>query len=365
MNKKNKLVILVTIICLGLASLFICLPTFATDTESSHITETALLGNLKDDGSACGVFTILNMVVDIFSIGVGILAAIGITIVGIKYQTAGGNEEQTRKAKHRMLQIVIGIAAYALIYAGAQFLLPGGKLDFTKRCETISDEELARIKAEEKAERDKLAEMLNGSGSSGTSSQSSSSSSGGSSGGSSSSGSSSSSSSSDLSKWYTAMEQQAAYMKDAKYGSNYQSNFKKSKTDGTCITYVSTSLQRLGVIQKNKYIYYSCGMSGTAKSYIKKHTEIFSVSYPKKTVKQLNKEGKIQKGDIVFYQYGSKCGEGHTMIFLGFEGGKAKFNTFGRSGMRTNVTHSDSKRKVNMLIRLKTTKGQFPYINTK
>ena len=72
-----------------LAATAISFPTFATD--SSHVTETVFFGNVKDDGSACGVFTILNTVVDIMSIGIGILAIIGITIVGIKYLTAGGN----------------------------------------------------------------------------------------------------------------------------------------------------------------------------------------------------------------------------------------------------------------------------------
>ena len=127
-------------------------PTPAKDKESSHITETMFFGNMKDDGSACGVFSILNLVVDIFSIGVTILALIGVNIVGIKYLTAGGNTAQTEKAKHRMFQIVIGIVVYAALYVGVQWLMPGGKLDFGKRCTTVSQEELAKIKEKEKAE---------------------------------------------------------------------------------------------------------------------------------------------------------------------------------------------------------------------
>ncbi len=148
---KNCLILFILPVVL---SLFFSSITFATDNESSHITETALLGNLKDDDSACGVFTVVNFIVDIFSIGVGVLAIIGITIVGIKYLTAGGNEEQTRKAKHRMFQIVIGLVTYALLYVGTQWLLPGGKLDFSTRCELVSNEELDQIKAKEKAERE-------------------------------------------------------------------------------------------------------------------------------------------------------------------------------------------------------------------
>ena len=58
--------------------------------------------------------------------GIGILGAIGITVVGIMYITAKGNEAQTTKAKKRMLEIVIGLAVYALIWAILSWLMPGG-----------------------------------------------------------------------------------------------------------------------------------------------------------------------------------------------------------------------------------------------
>ena len=58
------------------------------------------------------------------TVGIGILGVVGITIVGIQYLTAGGNEEKTRKAKRRLYEIVIGLVAYVLIYAFLQWLLP-------------------------------------------------------------------------------------------------------------------------------------------------------------------------------------------------------------------------------------------------
>lgn len=65
---------------------------------------------------------ILNLVVDIMTIGIGILGVIGISVVGIQYLTAGGSEEKTRKAKRRMFEIIIGLVAYAVIYALLKFL---------------------------------------------------------------------------------------------------------------------------------------------------------------------------------------------------------------------------------------------------
>ena len=70
---------------------------------------------------------ILMLVVRIMTVAIGIIGAIGITIAGIQYITAGGNEEQTRKAKRRIFEIVIGFLAYALIYAALTFLVPDFK----------------------------------------------------------------------------------------------------------------------------------------------------------------------------------------------------------------------------------------------
>lgn len=72
-----------------------------------------------------GIGQTLKFIINIMSVGIGILAAIGITVVGIQYLTAGGNEEQTRKSKRRLVEIVIGIIAYVLLYALLQWLIPG------------------------------------------------------------------------------------------------------------------------------------------------------------------------------------------------------------------------------------------------
>lgn len=77
-----------------------------------------------DDGNGSAIKNILKLVVRIMSVGIGVLAAIGIAVSGVQYLTAGGNEEKTRKAKRRIFEIVIGMAAYALIYAALAFLLP-------------------------------------------------------------------------------------------------------------------------------------------------------------------------------------------------------------------------------------------------
>lgn len=80
--------------------------------------ETAIL-----DGNQ-GIEGVIRLVIDIFSILIGIVGVIGIVVVGVQYMTAGGNEEKTRKAKRRLFEIVIGLAAYAAGYALLSWLLP-------------------------------------------------------------------------------------------------------------------------------------------------------------------------------------------------------------------------------------------------
>ena len=81
---------------------------------SDGIVETNFFGNVEDDNEGCGVFMIINSVIDILSMGVAILGVIGVVIVGTTYLTAGGNEDKTRKAKRRMFEIVIGLAVIGM-----------------------------------------------------------------------------------------------------------------------------------------------------------------------------------------------------------------------------------------------------------
>ncbi len=69
---------------------------------------------------------ILNYIIDILTFGIAVAATIGVVLSGITYLTAKDNEQQTTKAKRRIYEIVIGLVAYAALYAALKFLLPGG-----------------------------------------------------------------------------------------------------------------------------------------------------------------------------------------------------------------------------------------------
>lgn len=79
---------------------------------------------------ASGVWGILLLVLNILVAGVGIAAVAGIVYASILYTSAGGNAEQTKKAMTMITNVVIGVVAFALMYAGLNFLIPGGLFNF-------------------------------------------------------------------------------------------------------------------------------------------------------------------------------------------------------------------------------------------
>lgn len=108
---------------------FCTTPVFAACTQEqldNGCVNTSVLddGCSCDDGKGSGISDVLTLVVDIMTMGVGILGLIGITVVGIQYLTAGGDVAKTKKAKRRMFEIVIGLVAYVILYAVLTWLLP-------------------------------------------------------------------------------------------------------------------------------------------------------------------------------------------------------------------------------------------------
>ena len=121
----KKIITILAMLGLSLASL--AAPVMAASPLSCYgdalgSDNAAILKNCADDAN--GILCILNLVVDIMTIGVGILGVVSISIVGIQYLTAGDSEEKVRTAKRRLFEIVIGLAAYAVIYALLKWLLP-------------------------------------------------------------------------------------------------------------------------------------------------------------------------------------------------------------------------------------------------
>jgi len=73
-----------------------------------------------------GAWGILLVAINILTAGIGVAAVGGIVYGAILYTSAGGSEEQVKKAMGIIQNVVIGVIAYALMYSGLNFLIPGG-----------------------------------------------------------------------------------------------------------------------------------------------------------------------------------------------------------------------------------------------
>lgn len=159
-----------------------------------------------------------------------------------------------------------------------------------------------------------------------------------------------------LQKWYDTLKKQYEWSKNATYAWVEPPTVANSKKKCTCISLHSVSLQRLGLLPKGGYFYYhptKKKISGNRANYVKKHTELFKLSYPNKKLKTLIKEGKLKKGDIVGFGNPGY----HSMVYMGKNTkGEPIFATMGhRRGYKVTYSYY-AKRKVNMLVRLKKVK---------
>ncbi len=108
--------------------------TDTTDTnnggDKSNCVKTSILGSggeyCDSSGNGGGIFLVLGIVVDILTMGVAVLATLGIIISGFQYITSSGNSQQMSKAKNRIIEIVLGLVVYGVMWAVLQWLIPGG-----------------------------------------------------------------------------------------------------------------------------------------------------------------------------------------------------------------------------------------------
>ncbi|MDB5163224.1 MAG: hypothetical protein JWN28_832 [Candidatus Saccharibacteria bacterium] len=92
------------------------------DTAIIHCSNVNADGGIKNTG----LWSILLMVINILTAGVGVLALAGLVYGSILYTSAGGSQEQTKKAMTVFSNVVIGVIAFAGMWALLNFLIPGG-----------------------------------------------------------------------------------------------------------------------------------------------------------------------------------------------------------------------------------------------
>ncbi|MEI6228501.1 MAG: hypothetical protein WCP11_00515 [Candidatus Saccharibacteria bacterium] len=73
-----------------------------------------------------GIEGILLLAINILTAGIGTAAIGGIIYGSILYSSAGGSADQIKKARELIINIVIGLVAFALMWAFLNFIIPGG-----------------------------------------------------------------------------------------------------------------------------------------------------------------------------------------------------------------------------------------------
>lgn len=119
MGKKVRLCFGITLGLLILGSIF-CHNVFADcgDVETSVI-------DCPTIGMETSRYLAMD-IVNILSVGIGIVGVIGITLFGIRVLTARDNQAQIAEARKRFFQIFFGLVVYLLMWTGINWLLPGG-----------------------------------------------------------------------------------------------------------------------------------------------------------------------------------------------------------------------------------------------
>jgi hypothetical protein len=116
---------------LVVAGLLAVVTPVATFAASCGGVDTSIISCDQTGGSGSGidnsgVWGILLLAINILTAGVGVAAVGGIVYGAVLYTTAAGAPEQIKKAMEIIRNVVIGIVAYALMYAVLNFLVPGG-----------------------------------------------------------------------------------------------------------------------------------------------------------------------------------------------------------------------------------------------
>jgi hypothetical protein len=94
------------------------------ETDTAIIKCSGVTGSGKVEET--GLWSVLLTAINILTAGIGIAAVAGVIYASILYTSAGGSAEQTKKAMGIITNIVIGVIAYALMYALLNFIIPGG-----------------------------------------------------------------------------------------------------------------------------------------------------------------------------------------------------------------------------------------------
>jgi len=81
------------------------------------------------DGTSCLFAKYVNPLIQVLSALVGVAVVISIIYGGIEYVTSAGDPQRAEAGKKRIIESLVGLAAFMLLYAFLQYITPGGILN--------------------------------------------------------------------------------------------------------------------------------------------------------------------------------------------------------------------------------------------
>lgn len=120
-NKKS--IIILAIVASFLFNFSVIGISFAA--ECAGVQTSLISCDKGNQDSLGGVGALLKVIYTILNYLIIIVAVAGTVYGGILYTTAGGNSEQTKKAISYIRNVIIGLIAWALMYAILNWLVPG------------------------------------------------------------------------------------------------------------------------------------------------------------------------------------------------------------------------------------------------
>jgi hypothetical protein len=83
------------------------------------------VGSCGDTTGSC-ITDNIQKLINILSIGIGVIITIVIIFAGFQYMTARDNPQAVQGAKSKILNAIIALVAYIFLYAFLQWVVPGG-----------------------------------------------------------------------------------------------------------------------------------------------------------------------------------------------------------------------------------------------
>lgn len=97
-----------------------------TDAKGQPLETSIDFGCPSSSNGANSVTSLLLTIINFLAIGVGIAVVGGIAFGGIRYASANGNASQAQQGITFIVNSVIGLVLFILMYAIINFLVPGG-----------------------------------------------------------------------------------------------------------------------------------------------------------------------------------------------------------------------------------------------